>query len=80
MGNALAVAANVLGTGVWSDASSVAELLSAAEPVSAMRQPWSASRSATAAKRSTGQRREGHCEPGCTSTQRGLAARSRWAT
>ena len=37
VGNALAVAANVLGTGVWSDASAVAELLSAAEPVSAWR-------------------------------------------
>ncbi|MCW2713716.1 MAG: UDP-N-acetylmuramoyl-tripeptide--D-alanyl-D-alanine ligase [Frankiales bacterium] len=37
VGNALAVAANVLGTRVWDDASAVADLLSAAEPVSAWR-------------------------------------------
>ena len=37
VGNALAVAANVLGTGVWEAAGPVAELLSAAEPVSRWR-------------------------------------------
>jgi UDP-N-acetylmuramoyl-tripeptide--D-alanyl-D-alanine ligase len=37
VGNALAVAANVLGTSVWEDAAPVAELLSAAEPVSRWR-------------------------------------------